>query len=186
MLSPLRHRAEWSAAQVGFAQGGYVVRRLITLAILAASISLALVACGGYSEPTPTPQPPSPPPPRPPVPLAFVEAPPPSACTADAKEATRTIRVVNRDPAGSEDGEYRFDPNEFTIKLGETVSFEMVAQTELHSFTVDELGIDIDIDGAETPGKTETRTCTFNKAGTFNLTCIYHVGHGMVGKITVQ
>ena len=94
------------------------------------------------------------------------------------------MEVLNKDKGGS--GEYTFEPAELTFNVGETVNFEIIAETELHSFTVDELGIDVDIDGSANPGQKETLTYTFDKPGTFRLVCIYHEGNGMVGEITVQ
>ena len=91
--------------------------------------------------------------------------------------------VILRDLAGS--GEYRFDPAELTFSLGDTVSFEIVAETELHSFTVDGLGIDLERDGTEGPHKGKTLTITFDKLGTFPLRCTYHEAFGMKGTITV-
>ena len=79
-----------------------------------------------------------------------------------------------------------FEPKDLTFKLGETVCFTIIAETELHSFTVDELGIDIDINGSGDPGATLNHPFTFDKAGTFRLACIYHEGNGMVGTVTVQ
>ena len=90
------------------------------------------------------------------------------------------VTVINRDQSGS--GEYRFDPSELTFKVGEEVTFALVAQTELHSFTVDELGVNVFI----APGTTELFTFEFAKAGTYNLICIPHESLGMTGQIVVE
>ena len=158
-----------------------MLRRLVPLAFLAGMVSLALVACGGDDEGTPTSTPtpttaPTPTPTLTPTPTPGVTVSPPVTATP--------VTVINRDLGGS--GEYAFDPAEFNFKVGETVTFELTAETELHSFTVEELDIDLDIDGSQTPGKTETLTFTFDEPGTFDLICIYHEGSGMVGTITVQ
>ena len=92
---------------------------------------------------------------------------------------------MNHDLGGPK-GAYVFEPKDLTFKLGATVCFTIVAETELHSFTVDELEIDEDIDASVNPGATVTLTHTFDKAGTFRLVCIYHEGNGMVGTVTVQ
>ena len=160
---------------------------IIATVVLAGVVSLAAVACSGPTEALPTAQPDSPPPP-PKAPPATV-APPTSTpmgetTSADAGSQGTLVRVLNKDLAGS--GEYGFDPAEFTFTVGETVTFEIVVETELHSFTVDDLGIDVEVDGAATPGATDSFTFTFEKAGTFPLICIYHEGNGMVGTITVQ
>ena len=94
------------------------------------------------------------------------------------------MTVLNKDLAGS--GVYAFEPSELAFEVGETVTFTLIGETELHSFTVDELGIDLDIDASADPGATGTLTHTFDRAGTFSLVCIYHEGNGMVGTITVQ
>ena len=167
-------------------QGDGMFRRLVPLAMLAGVVSLALVGCGGGDEASPTPTQRSSPTT---VPTASVST-PTSTPTSITTEPTTipengiTVNVTNRDLAGS--GEYRFDPAEFTFNVGDTVTFINIAQTELHSFTVDDLGIDMDIDGATTPGKQESITFTFDKPGEYSLICIYHEGNGMVGTITVK
>ena len=90
------------------------------------------------------------------------------------------MEVINRDQSGS--GEYRFDPPEFTFKVGQEVTFALVSQTEFHTFTVDELGIDVFIDA----GTTELFTFEFAKAGTYKLICIPHEALGMIGQIVVE
>ena len=90
------------------------------------------------------------------------------------------VAIINRDQSGS--GEYRFDPSELTFKVGQEVTFALVAQTELHTFTVDELGINVFID----PGTTELFTFEFAKAGTYNLICTPHESLGMTGQIVVE
>ena len=90
------------------------------------------------------------------------------------------VTVINRDQSGS--GEYRFDPSELTFKVGQEVTFALVAQTELHTFTVDELGINVFID----PGSTELFTFEFAEAGTYDLICIPHESLGMTGQIVVE
>ena len=90
------------------------------------------------------------------------------------------VKVINRDQSGS--GEYRFDPSELTFKVGQEVTFALFAQTEFHTFTVDELGIDVSIDA----GTTELFTFEFAKAGTYKLICIPHETLGMTGQIVVE
>ena len=158
---------------------------IVATVVLAGVVSLATVACSSATAAQPTAQPASPPPPpRAPTVVPPTSAPVGETTSADSGDAGKIVRVLNKDLAGS--GEYGFDPGEFKFSLGETVTFEIVAETELHSFTVDGLGIDVEVDGAETPGATDTFTFTFEKAGTFPLICIYHEGNGMVGTITVQ
>ena len=87
--------------------------------------------------------------------------------------------VLARDLGGS--GSYRFDPDGLSFQVGETVEFTVTSETEFHTFTIDELGIDVSV----SPGETETFTFTFQEAGTFKLVCLPHQSLGMAGTITV-
>ena len=157
------------------------MRRLLALTILAAvTVAVVATACGGDEDPTPTPPPPPPPPPAAQVatptdtPASTVSV--PDGCGA----GDISFRVENQDPGGS--GSYVFVPKEMSFKVGDTVCFNLSAETEFHTFTVDELEIDIDLE----PGTSKTHTITFAKAGSFKLICIPHEALGMVGTITVQ
>ena len=90
------------------------------------------------------------------------------------------IKVFNKDVGGS--GKYEFDPPNFTFKVGQEVNFALKAETEFHTFTVDELGIDVGMDA----GETKIFNFTFNKAGVYKLICIPHESLGMVGEIVVR
>lgn len=150
------------------------MKSLIVLVSLGIVV-LGLVACGGEPAPAPTPVPP------PAATIAPAPAPAPSnpAPTNPAPPANAVV-VSLQDPGGS--GSYIYDPSEFTFSVGETVTFALTSESEFHTFTVDDLGIDLNVD-AET---TETLTFTFDEAGTFELICIPHEALGMVGTITVQ
>lgn len=108
------------------------------------------------------PPPPSLPPPPPPPPVS------------------RTVEVNLEDPRGS--GDYRFDPSELTFDVGETVTFVLTAENDFHTFTVEDLGIDVSIAG----GTSETLTYTFDEPGTFPLICIPHRSLGMTGTVEVR
>jgi len=58
----------------------------------------------------------------------------------------------------------------------------MTSETELHTFTVDDLNIDQSVDAGETVGF----SFKFDKPGTYLLICIPHESQGMIGKITVE
>jgi plastocyanin len=75
-----------------------------------------------------------------------------------------------------------FSPSEFTFSAGEEVTFVLTSESEFHTFTVDDLGIDVEIDG----GETEQLTFTFDQPGEYTLICIPHELQGMTGTITVQ
>ena len=108
-----------------------------------------------------------------------------SASTSEPADSDATVvTILNTDPAGS--GAYAYEPSELSFKVGDTVTFVNIAETELHSFTIDDLGIDLDIDGGTNPGQEESVTITFDKPGVYPIICIYHEGNGMLGTITVE
>ena len=155
-----------------------MVGRLKFMLATATIISLALAACGGSAGPeaTATVESPPPPPTRPvPTPEDVVVEP-----TVEPPSAGTRVELAAKDIGGS--GAYGFDPDKFTFSVGETVEFTITSETEFHTFTVDELGIDQAIRGRETA----VVTFTFDTAGTFELICIPHEALGMVGTITVQ
>ena len=142
---------------------------------------LVAVACTvAAATPSPTPQRPSPPPPPPaPTVIATPDGEGNGPCPAGTQSAE--TRVVGLQDVGGS-GAYQFSPSEFTFSVGQTVTFTLSAETEFHTFTVDDLGIDCEMD----PGETATFTFTFSEAGTFPLICIPHQINDMVGTIRVQ
>ncbi len=102
-------------------------------------------------------------------------APPPPA------PAEATAKTVDLDDAGGR-GPSSFNPADLTFAAGETVDFTFVGESQFHTFTVADLGIDIDVGG----GETVDFQFTFNKPGTYELICSPHEGLGMVGTITVN
>ena len=164
------------------------MRKLFYLAVLTVGLSVA-AACGGDDETTsPTAAPAAPTAPTA-APVATVVPPPaaiepttPPATDEPAAPSNGLIRVtsVNQDPGGP-GGEYTFKPDQFTFNVGDVVEFTLIAESEFHTFTVDDLGIDVSMDG----GSTQTMTYTFDKPGEFKLLCIPHELLGMVGSITV-
>ena len=87
-------------------------------------------------------------------------------------------KVVNRDPGGS--GKYEFYPSKFTFNVGQEVKFELSSETEFHTFTIDDLDIDLGLEAEEVI----EFTFTFNDAGTYDLVCLSHPE--MTGKIVVK
>ena len=134
-------------------------------AVLLVAVSAACGSNGGEQEATATPG------------VTAIETP---AAAPEPSIPDDSVKIINRDQSGS--GEYRFDPSELTFKVGQEVTFALVAQTEFHTFTVDELGIDVSIDA----GTTELFTFEFANAGTYNLICIPHESLGMTGQIVVE
>ena len=157
--------------------------RLVPIVLLVAMVSIAAAACGGDSDPEPTaaPQSPAPTSPPAPAPAPTVSAPLPTVPpqTSASTEGT-VVEVLNQDLGGS--GVYEFLPADFTFAAGETVTFNIVAETEFHTFTVFDLEIDVEIDA----GQTELFTFTFDNPGNYELVCTVHELQGMVGTITVQ
>ena len=102
-----------------------------------------------------------------------------NASSSNLTGGTR-VEIKLRDDKGS--GSYAYSPAEFIFKVGEIVNFVMTSETELHTFTVDDLNIDQSIDA----GETVEFSFKFDKPGTYPLICIPHETQGMIGKITVQ
>ena len=162
-----------------------MLRSLISLVILKGAI-LAIVACGGGEEPSPTAvsTSPSPPPARPQATAAIVAEDNETKKSEGSAASGREITIVNMDPGGG--GGYTFEPADLEVAVGETVTLKLIAKTELHSFTIDALNIDHDIDGSQERDKVEVVTHTFDTPGKYDIVCIYHEGSGMVGTLTVK
>lgn len=152
-----------------------MLRRLFSLVAPALVFWLGVVACGSDAEARLAQAPSSTPGAAQVVQEAQEAASAPAALTAGT-----FVKVVSEDPGGS--GQYRFNPSELDFKVGETVTFSMTAETDFHTFTVDDLGIDESAEG----GETVVFTFTFDRAGAFELICIPHQAFGMVGIITVH
>ena len=102
----------------------------------------------------------------------------PSTQKSSASSSGSVTKVVNRDPGGS--GKYEFYPSEFTFNVGQEVKFELSSETEFHTFTIDDLDIDLGLEAEEVI----EFTFTFNDAGTYDLVCLSHPE--MTGKIVVK
>ena len=155
-----------------------MLRRSITVALAVAVLLLVAAGCGGGDDATAVSTQRESPSVVPPAPGVGTSEETVKEETTNSGEG-RVINVLNHDLGGR--GEYKFEPNEFTFKVGETVTFNVEAQTEFHTFTVDDLGIDVAVDA----GETVTTTFTFDTAGEFKLICIPHELNGMTGAITV-
>ncbi len=147
--------------------------RLSSTALLAGILVLVAAACGGEDETTSTQVATS-------SPAATATATTAPAASEASTASGTIVEVLNKDVGGS--GEYSFDPSEFTFSVGETVTFKLTAETEFHTFSVDELKIDQALEA----GETAEVTVTFDKAGEFALYCIPHEALGMTGTITVR
>ena len=85
-----------------------------------------------------------------------------------------------QDPSGS--GEYIYDPEELSFSVGDKITLVLESETEFHTFTVEDLGIDVAVAG----GAVDEVTYTFETSGTYEFICIPHKELGMVGKIVVN
>lgn len=76
-----------------------------------------------------------------------------------------------------------FNPDAITIDSGETTELllENVGQKQ-HTFTVEKLGIDVELQ----PGEQKTITIEPQEAGTYELICRFHENEGMVGEVVIK
>ncbi|MDA1189922.1 MAG: cupredoxin domain-containing protein [Chloroflexi bacterium] len=156
-----------------------MMRKLLATLTMIGLVALIAAACGAPPPSAPaTPTPLRESPPTPPRVEQTVE---PTASTGNGQTGTgKGVEVILADPGGS--GSYIFIPDTLTFKAGETISFDLIGETEFHTFTVEELGIDEAVGG----GETGQFTFTFDKPGTYTLICIPHEALGMVGQIIVE
>lgn len=92
---------------------------------------------------------------------------------------------------GANGGVLVFEPNEFTVKAGDTITFKNNAGYP-HNVVFDEDEVPSGVDAAKisqeeylnAPG--ETYSVTLTVPGTYSFYCEPHQGAGMVGKVTVN
>jgi plastocyanin len=166
-------RAGWNS-QVSD-KGGPVVKRLVAIALVMVAALTVFAACGGETEPPPVVSQRASPPPPPPAPAAEARG-----VTPTLPVGGTPVTVDLADKGGI--GPFSFSPIDFTFSRGEVVNFSFVSEAVLHTFTVEGLEIDVQVDG----GETVDFTFTFDKPGTYKLVCIPHQELGMVGTITVS
>ena len=155
-------------------------KKLLTLALLIGAIFMVFAASSDADDEAP--------------PIAANRAsppiPPPSAAAPGENPGTGgpsgpvaggTAISVGLDDSGGR-GPFVFSTTDFTFKRGETVNFSFTSESQFHSFTVNDLGINVDVDG----GETVDFSFTFDTPGTYTLICIPHEVLAMVGTITVE
>jgi len=84
------------------------------------------------------------------------------------------------DPGGT--GKYQFNPSQITLSSGKIYSFQLISETEAHSFTIEKSGIDQWVEASETI----EFNYAFSTPGKYQLICIPHQALGMVAEIIVQ
>lgn len=76
-----------------------------------------------------------------------------------------------------------FNPKVITIPNGRTTTLILKNKSKKnHTFTVEKLGIDAEVQ----LGTEQTITVKPEKTGTYDLICRYHLQKGMVGKVIVK
>ncbi|WNS76488.1 cupredoxin domain-containing protein [Bacillus sp. DTU_2020_1000418_1_SI_GHA_SEK_038] len=76
-----------------------------------------------------------------------------------------------------------FNPKVITIPNGTTTTLILKNKGKKeHTFTVEKLGIDAEVQ----PGKEKTITVKPTQTGTYELICRYHFQEGMVGQVIVK
>lgn len=100
---------------------------------------------------------------------------------AESDVLTQPVEKVKTIEVGLHD-DY-FNPKSITIPNGQTTTLILKNQGKKeHTFTVEKLGIDTEVQ----PGKVKTITVTPKNPGTYELICRYHFQEGMVGKVIVR
>ena len=152
--------------------------RVVPGIMIIGSLMFVVVACGAPEKTTSTTERQSPPPPPAKPQPTMTQSQQDSGSGEGSSEGGTKVTVTNQDVGGS--GSYAFNPSILKFKVGEKVTFTLKAETEFHTFTVEELGIDASV-GA---GESETLNFTFDRAGEFKLICLAHPQ--MTGTITVD
>lgn len=127
------------------------IRVLLSLCLVA---SIVLASCAAEEE-------------EPPPPPSTNGEPPPPPPDATAVEITVSAKFAT------------FQPSTITVAKGQTVKLTIASTDIGHTFTINELGINVSV-GA---GQTVTREFTVEEAGTFAFYCAVpgHRGAGMEG-----
>ena len=155
-------------------------KRLLTLALLMGAMFMVFAACSDADDEAPPTAANRASPPIPP-PAAAAPGENPGAGGPSGPVAGGTAISVSLDDGGGR-GPYVFSTTDFTFKRGEAVNFSFTSESQFHSFTVNDLGINVAVDG----GKTVDFSFTFDTPGTYTLICIPHEALAMVGTITVE
>ena len=106
--------------------------------------------------------------------------------SAPESETTTSPSAVNGTEVTVEGGEFKFSPDEITVKKGEkvTITFKNTGSFP-HNFTIE--GLDVATKRIQ-PGESDTVEFTPDQAGEFKFICDVgnHEEQGMVGTLTVE
>ncbi|MCZ6790005.1 MAG: plastocyanin/azurin family copper-binding protein [Chloroflexi bacterium] len=130
------------------------------------SVAMLAAACGGGDDDEPTPRPT----------IAPTETAAPTQPSGNGTPAGEVVTVVQTE------NPYVFQPDAYNFELGTTYTLAFEAPGEFHTFTVDELGINIFVNANESV----RQDITPSTAGSFKLYCVPHESLGMVGTVTVS
>ena len=143
---------------------------VLAMVLLVLIVGLVAGACGS-SDPTATPRPAATPVPT--------NTPTVEATQPPAGDGSATGEVVN---ITLTEHPFSFQPDGIDLKVGTTYALTFNAPNEFHSFTVDDLDLDISINA----GDPVVFEFTPTQAGTFDLICVPHEFLGMVGEVRVS
>ncbi|MFQ5861182.1 MAG: cupredoxin domain-containing protein, partial [Dehalococcoidia bacterium] len=77
---------------------------------------------------------------------------------------------------------YLFVPDHLELEAGKTYRFNLRAGAEFHTFTIESLGINVNV----LPGQDATVEVTVDTPGEHELICLPHQTQGMVGEVHVE
>ena len=115
------------------------------------------------------------------------EKPPAAPATskpAQANQPESNAPQVNAKAVEVDLSVFKFTPKEIYLKLGEPVRFKATSKDTIHSFTVKDLGIDVELAPG---GQQVSEVFTPEKTGRFQITCRIHSvsAYGMEGFLIV-
>ena len=154
-------------------------KSLIMLVVLLGAVLTTVIACSNSDdEPTPAVSQRA----SPPIPPAIVISNENSSSELASAQVIggKSVLVDMNDNGGR--GPFVYLPVDLTFEVGDVANFTLTSESQFHTFTVSDLGIDEGVDG----GDTVDFNFTFEKQGTYSLVCIPHEALGMVGTITVR
>ncbi len=101
--------------------------------------------------------------------------------TGNVATTTQTATAVTFE---MKSGGFYFKPNSLKVKLGQLVTINIDTAGGMHTFTIDELGVNVNTPG----GQVTTVTFTPTKKGTFEFYCAMagHRAKGQVGTLIVE